>query len=117
MELNLLIRFFDVQIDLKKSFNMKIKELLCEKTISESLYNDLNLINQSRNKFVKSNNVDNDKEIRNLLNHIKSLEWSISKRNKYDVYRLFLICMQSVHIKLVNSPNHKKYFKAIGIKL
>ena len=80
------------------------------------MYDDLHLINEARNKFVKSLNSKNDKVIRNILNNVKSLWWKTQKRDKYEVYRLLLICISSVHLELTNSPNYKKYFKAIGIK-
>lgn len=115
-ELNLFIKFFNVKsVTIKQSFAKKAKALFQEKLISKQLFDDLQLINLARNRFVKSVTKPNERDIRNLLNNIKSLWWEKEKRNKYSLYRLLLICMQSIHLAFANTPNYKKYLKAIGI--
>ncbi|GEM_PF-6378174 len=115
-ELDLFIKFFGVKsVTTKQSFAKKAEALLKEKLISKQLYDDLQLINRARNRFVKSLTKPNEKEIRNLLNNVKSLSWKKEKRNKYSLYRLLLICMGSMHQEFSNTPNYRKYLKAIGI--
>jgi len=116
-ELDLFIKFFSVKsATTKQSFAMKTEALLEEKLITKKLHDDLQLINKARNLFVKSLNKSKDKEIRNLLNNIKSLWWNVEKRNKYDVYRLLLVCIGTIHQEFSNTPNYRKYLRAIGIK-
>ena len=115
-ELDLFIKFFGLKsITTKQSFAKKAKALLKEKLISKQLHNDLQLINLARNRFVKSLTKPNEREIRNLLNNVKSLWWSMKKRDKWDLYRLLLVCMNSIHLEFTNTPNYRKYLKAIGI--
>ena len=122
-ELDLLIHYFvsDQQMKkylLKRSFRRKNDELYKRKIISKDLYNDLDRINKARNFFVKSMGNPDEKRIRQLLNQIKCLWWDDSKRDKYGLYRLLIICFSQVHITVNNCPSYKKYLKAVlGINL
>ena len=117
-ELDLFIKFFVVQgVTTKQSFAKKTTALYEEKLISKQLHDDLQLINKARNLFVKSLSKPNDQQIRNLLNNVVSLGWKKEKRNKYSIYRLLLTCMSTVHTVFANTPNYKKYWKALGIKI
>jgi len=109
-EVNLLIRFFHLDKFLKKSFQVKIDQLKKHKIISKKLYNDLDKINRARNKFVKSSSQPHEDEIKELLYNIESIKPDKENLSKYSLYRLLLISIQRVHLRVTDSPSYKKYF-------
>ena len=119
LELKTLIRFYITKGKertkiLNLSFKRKIDELKERKIITQSMYQDLNLVNLARNEFVKSAPLAPDEQkIRNLLNNVKCLWWEKEKRKKYSIYRLILISISQTHITLTNTPEYKKYLKEL----
>jgi len=93
----------------KTSIRINGDKLFKAGLISKELHTDLNSINLARNQFVKSATKPNEREIRNLLNNVKCIDWKSQKRDKYSVYQLLLICIGKAQQDFQNSEPYREY--------